>query len=72
MPSITGGLGADQLIGGQGNDTLVHTATNESTPAAYDTIFDFEEAGNSHEIASPRPVTLGELGARPSPGWSKR
>jgi Ca2+-binding RTX toxin-like protein len=49
--TITGGLGADQLIGGQNGDTFVYTATNESTIASHDTIFDFEEAGNVDVIS---------------------
>lgn len=42
---IAGGGGADRLIGGIGNDTFVFGALADSTPAARDTIVDFQGAG---------------------------
>ena len=49
---ITGGDGADTLSGGTGKDTFVYNAALQSTPAAPDTITDFQHGSDKIDFTS--------------------
>ncbi len=54
---ITGGAGADTLSGGAGKDTFAYTAAAHSTPAAPDTITDFQHGSDKIDFTAIAGIT---------------